>query len=115
MVNKLATHPQSIFQAKRRLGPDGLLFERAMEALQFAVALRVMGRGQHMAGLPGADELLEVARATNWLPRSDSPESPTILKTCGRFRRRICGRCRLRATPRRRFALLAGRRRFFRP
>src|SRR6202022_4492353 len=62
MVNKLAAPPQSILQTKRRLGPDGLLFERAMEALQFAVALRVMGRGQHMAGLPEADKLVEVAR-----------------------------------------------------
>ena len=62
MVNELATHSQSILQAKGRLGPDGLLFKRAMEALQFSVALRIVGRGQHMAGLPEADKLLEVAR-----------------------------------------------------
>ena len=62
MVNKLAAHPQSILQAKGCLGPDGLLFKRAMEALQFSVALRIVGRGQYMAGLPEADKLLEVAR-----------------------------------------------------
>jgi hypothetical protein len=36
MVNKLATDSQSILQAKGRLGPDGLFFKRAMEALQFS-------------------------------------------------------------------------------
>src|SRR5712672_1597529 len=47
---------------KRSWSRPAALFKRAMEALQFSVALRIVGRGQHMAGLPKADKLLEVAR-----------------------------------------------------
>ena len=49
-------------QFERLADPDGLLFKHAMEALQFSIGVRIVGRGQPMAGLPEADKLPEVAR-----------------------------------------------------
>ena len=54
--------PFGILQAERSFGADGLLFQGSMEAFEFAVALRVMRRGEDVRGLPEADELLKIAR-----------------------------------------------------
>lgn len=57
MVDELAGDAPGVLEVERGLGTDGLLFEGAMEALEFTVALRIMGRAEHMSGLPEADEL----------------------------------------------------------
>ena len=37
---------RTLLYDKRRFGPDGLLFERAIVAFELAIALRVVGRGE---------------------------------------------------------------------
>ena len=49
-----------VFEAQRCLWADGLLLEGTMEALDFAVALRIMRRAKHMGGLEVTDESFEV-------------------------------------------------------
>src|SRR5947209_1580211 len=54
MIDELADDALGVFEGERGFGPDRLLLERAMEALQFAVALRVMGRREDVGRLPEA-------------------------------------------------------------
>ena len=49
-----------VFEAQGCLWADGLLLEGTMEALDFAVALRIMRRAKHMGGLEVTDEGFEV-------------------------------------------------------
>ena len=59
-LTSIADDALGILQGERGFGPDGLFFEGSVEALQFSVGLRVVGRTEHVGGLPVADELLEV-------------------------------------------------------
>src|SRR4051812_45375487 len=46
MIDELPDDALGVFEGQRSFGTDGLLLEGAMEALQLAVALRIVGRGQ---------------------------------------------------------------------
>ncbi len=43
MIDEVGDHAFGVLQRERGFGSDGLLFESAMIAFEFAVALRVMG------------------------------------------------------------------------
>ncbi len=60
VVDELSDDAFCILQGERRFRANGLFLECALEALQFSVGLRVVGRTEHVGGLPVADELLEV-------------------------------------------------------
>ncbi len=60
MVDEGTGDSFGVFEAQRGLWADGLLLEGAMEALDLAVALRIMGRAKHVGGLEVADEGFEV-------------------------------------------------------
>src|SRR5258708_6679910 len=61
MVDELCGDAVGVFEGERGFGADGLLLERAVEALELPIALRVMRRAKDVGGLPEADEALEVA------------------------------------------------------
>ena len=60
MIDEGGDDGTGLVERERRFGPDGLFLQGAVEPFQFAVGLRVVRRSQHMAGLPEADELLEI-------------------------------------------------------
>src|SRR5438093_3739169 len=61
VADEVAHDSLGILQAERSFGTNGVLFEGAVEALEFAIALRVVRGGEDVGGLPEADEFLEVA------------------------------------------------------
>lgn len=60
VMDELPSDAFGILQGQRRFRTDRLLFEGPVEALQFSVGLRIMGRTEHVGGLPDTDELFEV-------------------------------------------------------
>lgn len=77
MRHEFGHDPAGVLQTQGRVGPEGLLFQRAMPTFQFAVGLRVMGAGEDMAGLLQSDELFEFL-ATNWGPLSRMMRGRTV-------------------------------------
>ena len=60
MGHVLADQATGFFQGQRHTRPNALVFDRAMPALQLAIALRVVRRGPHMRHPADPNELLEV-------------------------------------------------------
>lgn len=60
VVDELAGEAFGVFKAQRGFRTEGLLFERFVKALQFAVGLRIVGAGHDVAGLPECQEGFEL-------------------------------------------------------
>lgn len=60
MVNEAADDAVGVLKSERGSGADGIVFESAVEALEFTVAFRVVRRAEDVCGLPEADKLFEV-------------------------------------------------------
>jgi hypothetical protein len=60
MVDKWFGNALGIIKRHRCLRPDGLFLQRAVDAFDLAIALRIMRRGEDVKGLEVADEGFEV-------------------------------------------------------
>src|SRR5262249_28088575 len=61
LLHEVPDHPPRVLQAQRRLGADGLGFQRAVPALDLAIRLRIVRRRAHMVHPAQADKVLEIA------------------------------------------------------
>ncbi len=61
IVDGVAGDPLGLLDIKRCEGADGLILQGLVEALKFAVGLRVVWAGHDVAGLPLGNEGLELA------------------------------------------------------
>ena len=73
MLDVAMDYTLSIVQGERRFGPNTFLFQRAVPALNLAIALRVRGRRAHMRHATDTDKFFEGFGDELWTIVGDNP------------------------------------------
>ena len=77
MLDEPLGQAPSVLDRQRRPRPQALALDRAMPALQLAIALGIVGRGSHMRHAANSNEFLEVFGDELWpIVRDDPRPSP---------------------------------------